>query len=549
MGAITTENYYKIIEKLGREPLTPVLKKGADFVDKHTKHGKTWVEYYDNRSDIVRRFIDNYFYELEYFILNDVLKGKSGHKYGLPRQQNAVKRPRNITTQLRTISAFDSTKKPVQKPTPKQPRRTNPPIVPVKKGTQKVNRVSTEIYFINRYLEMHEKERSYIQILSFINDLQTAISEKQIRKTSKYAVEILQIQDSLLILFNKLDRASVITITINAKRLSHLKSIVETTQQKLSVRFMKSYINMQGKIITNKQATYLYNRVAVAINQKRITEKDLYWNQLQLLLASLKAFVKKNTYQGTLIIPPKDLNGLSDFRLSKPKTRPRKQQRQPKRSKSNLNGLDGINGWLNETEDSDQIVVNSLDILNMKFEKLGFKGKWLEFIGDPSRRFSAMVFGKAKYGKSYLCLDFAGYLARNHGKVLYVAGEEKIGDTVKQKLADLSIAHPNLELVGSIPSDLSKWDFVFFDSSTRLGFSPEDIARHKKMYPHISFIYIFHVTKQGIFRGNNGFQHDVDVIIEVAERGKAIQYGRFNQGGELYIFGKPLPPVESMELE
>ena len=546
MGAITTENYYRIIEKLASVTLTPALKKGADFVDKHTKQGKTWVEYYDNRSDIVRRFIDNYFNELEYFILNDVLKGKSGHKYGLPRQQNAVKRPRNITTQLRTISAFDTTKKPVQKPTPKQPRRTNPPIVPVKKGTQKVNCVSTEIYFINRYLKMHEKDRTYIQILSFINDLQTAISEKQIRKTSKYAIEILQIQDSLLILFNKLDRGSVIKITINAKRLSQLKSIVETTQQKLSVRFMKSYINMQGRVITNKQATYLYNRVAVAINQNRITNKDLYWNQIQLLLASLKAFVKKNSHQGTLIIPPKDLNGLCDFTPVKRKVKSRKTTR---RSKSNLNGLNGIDGWLNETEDSDQIVVNSLDVLNMKFEKLGFKGKWLEFIGDPSRGFSAMVFGKAKYGKSYLCLDFAGYLARNHGKVLYVAGEEKIGDTVKQKLADLGIAHPNLELVGSIPSDLSNWGFVFFDSSTRLGFSPEDIARHKKMYPNISFIYIFHVTKQGIFRGNNGFQHDVDVIIEVPERGKAVQYGRFNQGGELYIFGKPLPPVESMELE
>lgn len=32
------------------------------------------------------------------------------------------------------------------------------------------------------------------------------------------------------------------------------------------------------------------------------------------------------------------------------------------------------------------------------------------------------------------------------------------------------------------------------------------------------------------------FQHDVDVVIEVAERGKAVQNGRFNQGGEMRIF-------------
>ncbi len=545
MGAITNENYYKIIDKLGRSLLTQSLRKGADFVDKHTKNGKTWAEYFDTRSDVVRRFIDNYFDELETYIKDVVSQGKSTRRYGFEREANRVKKQRNITTDLRTVRAFDTTKKPVQKSTGKQPRQNNKPVEPTKKGTLKVAKVTTEIYFISRFIDMHKKEKTYIQILSFINDLQTAIAEKEIRKTSKYANEILIIQDELLILFNKLKRTTSVTFKISESHLNRLQSIVDTTQQRLSVRFVKSYINMQGKVITNKQATYLYNRVARAINSGQIKETDPYWYQLQLLLASLKAFVKKNTHQGTLIIPPKDLNGFSEFRTK------RRNTTNPK----NLNGLggfDGLNGWENETENfdtTDHTVVNSLDILNMKFEKLGFKGKWLSLIGDPSRGFTAMVFGKAKYGKSYLCLDFAGYLARNHGKVLYVAGEELIGDTVKRKLEDLGIAHPNLELTGTVPNDLSKWDFVFFDSSTRLGISPEDIANHKKMYPNISFIYIFHVTKQGIFRGNNGFQHDVDVIIEIPERGKAVQYGRFNQGGELYIFGKPLPPIESMELE
>jgi hypothetical protein len=39
-------------------------------------------------------------------------------------------------------------------------------------------------------------------------------------------------------------------------------------------------------------------------------------------------------------------------------------------------------------------------------------GKWKELIGDPSVGFTAMVFGKPKMGKSYLCIEFAGYLAR-----------------------------------------------------------------------------------------------------------------------------------------
>ena len=58
----------------------------------------------------------------------------------------------------------------------------------------------------------------------------------------------------------------------------------------------------------------------------------------------------------------------------------------------------------------------------------------------------------------------------------------------------------------------------------------------RKKYPDKTFIFIFQTTKQGVFRGRNEFMHDVDVVIEIPERGKAVQYGRFNQGGEMEIF-------------
>jgi hypothetical protein len=30
----------------------------------------------------------------------------------------------------------------------------------------------------------------------------------------------------------------------------------------------------------------------------------------------------------------------------------------------------------------------------------------------------------------------------------------------------------------------------------------------------------------------------VDVVIEIPEKGKAVQFGRYNQGGEMDIFGE-----------
>ncbi|MBX3164817.1 MAG: hypothetical protein KF900_10070 [Bacteroidetes bacterium] len=47
---------------------------------------------------------------------------------------------------------------------------------------------------------------------------------------------------------------------------------------------------------------------------------------------------------------------------------------------------------------------------------------------------------------------------------------------------------------------------------------------------------MFQTTKEGNFRGANEFQHDVDIVIEVSQKGLAVQYGRYNQGDEMRIF-------------
>ncbi len=58
----------------------------------------------------------------------------------------------------------------------------------------------------------------------------------------------------------------------------------------------------------------------------------------------------------------------------------------------------------------------------------------------------------------------------------------------------------------------------------------------EKKYPKTSFVYIFQTTKDGNFKGGMEYKHNVDVVIEVPEKGIATQYGRYNQGGEIKIF-------------
>ncbi|MCC7303461.1 MAG: hypothetical protein IT233_12550 [Bacteroidia bacterium] len=186
-------------------------------------------------------------------------------------------------------------------------------------------------------------------------------------------------------------------------------------------------------------------------------------------------------------------------------------------------------------------IMSSIEFAKKEFKTLGFTGKWLELIGDPSQGFTAMVFGKPKMGKSFLCIDFAGYLARNFGKVLYVAKEEKLDLTLQQKLKEKDVAHENLFVSDHLPEDLSGYDFIFLDSVNLLGLNPAALRALKEANPGKSFIYIFQTTKTGNFRGANSFQHDVDVVIDIPEKGKAVQFGRFNQGGEMGFFESSEP--------
>ena len=87
-----------------------------------------------------------------------------------------------------------------------------------------------------------------------------------------------------------------------------------------------------------------------------------------------------------------------------------------------------------------------------------------------------------------------------------------------------------------LPENLSEYDFVFIDSVNKMELQPNDLEELKTKFSNVSFIYVFQTTKEGNFRGSNHFQHDVDVVIEIPEKGKAVQNGRFNQGGEMEIF-------------
>jgi hypothetical protein len=374
--------------------------------------------------------------------------------------------------------------------------------------TDNVEHLDTDVQFIKRYAAMHGKVKSQAQILTLIHSLQKAILERRIRKTSTYAKEIETMQQQLISCYEQM--GDMAEIKIDSKNLKRYLEIAHSQAGMLSIALLKAYVSLNGKRDVKDKADRLFNRIKKAVEQGKITKSDKYATKLDDAFQTLKTYIDGDSK--ILNINKAQLNGLMGIVGGElfPKNK----------------GVSGI--------DDKGMIVNSGELLKMDFQTIGLQGKYRELIGDPSVGFFAMVFGLPKSGKSTMCLDFANHLAENHGKVLYCAIEEGFGYTLKEKIERLKANHPNLFVTDRVPEHLDQFQFVFIDSVSKAGLEVSDMDEMRKMNPNTSFIFIYHTTKEGKFRGVNAHAHEVDVIIEV-EKGKAISTGRFNAGGSVGI--------------
>jgi len=487
---LSISNYYRYIDtrNVSKKRLPESLQKGWDYVDEVTEHGESDEQY--KTHDYIKRTVDLYF---EKFFTH------------LKKKESVEPTISGVFTDDLTGESYITVDSDEITPTSS--------LSGLGASPQEVELVSLELKFIKRFLGLNGKKKIRQQIRLFLSALQKAMKELRIRKSSKYAEQILQIQDELIKLHSRfVSDVQKITVDFSESLIEKCDSLVGNQVELFSIKFIKSYIGLQGKVIETKKAENFFKRIINATNKEKLIPSDKYWTEIKTILRNLKDFVSKNPKRGILRIAKQELNGLNGILGS---------MCEPE----NLNGLGRV---------PKNTIMNSLDAVQLRFEKLGLTGRWLDFIGNPSRNFSMMIYGLPKFGKSILAVDFAGYMARNHGRILYVAKEEGIDDTLIEKLD--SVAHQKLDVSDFLPTDLSGYDFIFLDSVTKLGLRPTDLNQMEADYPNKGFIYIFQTTKDGKFRGSNEFQHDMDVVVEVPEKGLAVQNGRFNQGGEMSIF-------------
>lgn len=488
---LNTKNYFDKVQQLNWEELPEALAKGHKLVEGAAQNN--WAAYNTNQN--IKRVVEAYFQKLsDYLSKNPMPSG--GSKPSAP--------PKSLpkaTAPLRTTKS--------ETPKASAPKKPEPEDEADYESTP-VEYIDTDVQFIRRYAAMHGKVKSQAQILNLLHSLQKAILERRIRKDSIYAKEIELMQSQLIKCYEQMDE--MIEVKIDSKNLKRYLEIANSQEGMLSITLLKAYVSLNGKKDVRDRAERLLTRMRKAVTSGKVTKSDKYADRLNEAFVTIKTYLdSKSTYLNI--------------------------------NKAQLNGLMGILGddlfgqkkSLNGSEDEEgTLIVSSGELLKMDFQTIGLKGKYLELIGDPSIGFTAMVYGLPKSGKSTMCLDFAKHLASNHGKVLYCAVEEGFGYTLKEKIERLGAQHANLYITDRVPENLSDYQFVFIDSVSKAGMDVEDIDRLRKLHPETSFIFIYHTTKEGNFKGVNSHAHEVDVIIQV-DKGQATSTGRFNAGGKMKI--------------
>lgn len=431
-----------------------------------------------------------------------------------------------------------------------------------------------EMDFIKRYLDLDNKSVSKPFIEKFIADIEKAAKEKIIRKTSSYADTINNIYDNLVFVSNEIEKTKeksiILTISekVKAKYNKMLKSgisgnkviesVVFNKGDKLLIdlklgdgeeivtvannfkagiektqfitlekehggapytitisRLEKSLIKVLSGISGNKDVeTLTFKKINNAL------KRDIFWSHLKSKDAKIieeavkRGFLLRTSYSQAEWTQ----KGVDYFNSENLGSIPALITTAAGVATGVIAGRQISNAIEKKQNEkilynSNAKIVKSADIINKEFEKLGFKGKWREFLGDPEPHFTAMIYGVPGSRKSTFAIELGNYFANNHGKVLFAAYEEGISETLREKIARLNATHENLIFSNSLPKDLNEYNFVIIDTINRAGFSSEDLINLKKKYPNISFIYIFQVTKAGIFKGEQDFEHDVDIVI------------------------------------
>jgi predicted ATP-dependent serine protease len=165
----------------------------------------------------------------------------------------------------------------------------------------------------------------------------------------------------------------------------------------------------------------------------------------------------------------------------------------------------------------------------MRFETIGYSGRFKDVVGDPAIGFHMMVYGKPFQGKSSFVIELCKDLIQlQKGRVAYLALEEGISASMQKKIIDRQAGNiDGLDFMGAMPGSFDGYTFVVIDSVSDRAIKRDKLRELFLQNPKICFICIFHATKEGSARGGLDYSHDMDIIIKIEGHQPFVEKNRF----------------------
>ncbi|SEF86971.1 MULTISPECIES: P-loop NTPase family protein [Parabacteroides] len=186
------------------------------------------------------------------------------------------------------------------------------------------------------------------------------------------------------------------------------------------------------------------------------------------------------------------------------------------------------------------------DIAERTIETYPFTGDWKRIFGEPDIRFSTLIQGPAKSGKSTFCAKFAQYVSQ-FGRILYISAEERINSkTLQQRIKLCGVTSQNVRFVhlrdlNEIERLLQKggYRFVFIDSVQHVKMNVDQWVSLRKKFSRRKLSW--HLVMQ---MGENitKYKHEVDVLVFVKD-GIASVHGRYNRSTAVQVFASNQPDL------
>lgn len=193
-----------------------------------------------------------------------------------------------------------------------------------------------------------------------------------------------------------------------------------------------------------------------------------------------------------------------------------------------------------KTKSTKKRIMSGTEYTKTKIDSIGMKGKYKYLFGDPGHGFYMLVTGMPGNGKSTFAIKLGQYFQENHGKVLFLAGEQSGMNKPLQELLKINGVTFDIDTKPSknakeIAKIAKGYSMLIIDSVNHLNLAPYDIRDIKKALPSLSIVGIMQSTKEGNFKGSQEYLHDCDIRINCIEMVALQTKSRFAAKSEIPI--------------